>query len=100
MTKVKFIKKDAQINIKCGAGFVEKLHKLLAGLISDKTDEELDAYKKAINDTTLTELPEMWMDNVSIISSLIGLLESEAEAQGQVFEEDIDEKPDAPSSEE
>ena len=100
MTKVKFIKKDAQITIKCGAGFVEKLHKLLAGLITDKTNEELDAFKKAVNDNTLTEFPELWMENVSIISSLISLLESEAEAQGQVFEEDIDEKADDAPSEE
>lgn len=99
MTKVKFIKKDAQITIKCGAGFVEKLHKLLAGLISDKTDEEFEAYKKAIDDTTLTELPELWMENVAIITSLITLLEKEAEAQGQIFEEEVDDTPAQTSAE-
>jgi archaellum biogenesis ATPase FlaH len=91
MSKATFIKQDAKIQIQVSTAFIQKVQKLLTTLISEVSDEQYEAYKKAIQDVTLTELPESWMDNIAILASLVALIEQEAEKQGFTYEQDIDE---------
>lgn len=91
MSKATFIKQDAKIQIQVSTAFIQKVQKLLTTLISEISDEQYEAYKKAIQDVNLTELPESWMDNIAILASLVALIEQEAQNQGFTYEQDIDE---------
>jgi hypothetical protein len=91
MPKATFIKQDAKIQIQVSTAFIQKIQKLLTGLISEVSDEEYEAYKKAIQDVTLTELPETWMDNIAILASLVAVIEQAASEQGFTYEQDVDE---------
>ena len=91
MAKATFIKQDAKIQIQVSTAFIQKVQKVLTTLISEVSDEEYEAYKRAIQDVNLTELPENWMDNIAILASLVALIEQEAEKQGFTYEQDIDE---------
>jgi len=90
MSKVTMIKNDAVITISIGSAFLQKLQKVLVQLISDKSEEEIEDYKKAIQDATLEELPEPWMENLLVINTLLRSIEHEAIKSGQTYEENID----------
>ena len=46
MSKVTMIKNDAVITISIGSAFLQKVQKVLVQLISDKSEEEIEDYKK------------------------------------------------------
>jgi hypothetical protein len=90
MDKVKMIKKDASIGIKVGAGFLQKLQKLLFFIAADLTEEQLDQFKKeAESFKEGSQFSEDWMEHITTISVLLKELEKAAEEQGFTYEEDI-----------
>jgi hypothetical protein len=90
MSKVTMIKSDAVISINIGSAYLKRVQKVLVQLISDKSEEELEEFKKAIQDETLEELPEPWMENLLVINTLLRSIEHEAIKSGQTYEENID----------
>ena len=92
MSKVTMIKNDAVITISVGSAFLQKVQKVLVQLISDKSEEEIEDYKKAIQDTTLDELPEPWMENLLVIITLLRTIETEAVSSGHTYQKDVDDE--------
>jgi len=90
MSKVTMIKNDAVITISIGSAFLQKVQKVLVQLISDKSEEEIEDYKKAIQDATLEELPEPWMENLLVINTLLRTIETEAVNSGHTYEKNED----------
>jgi hypothetical protein len=90
MPKVTMIKNDAVITISIGSAFLQKVQKVLVQLISDKSEEEIEDYKKAIQDVTLEELPEPWMENLLVINTLLRTIETEAVNSGHTYEKNED----------
>lgn len=78
--KTTFIKKDAIITIKVGAGYLERLQVLLVSLVDGKSAEELSEITEIIkagkgdNDKDIA--------NIETVASLIKALEQGATAQG------------------
>lgn len=63
---------DTLVPLEIGTGFVGKLYELLGFLIMDKSNEELEALEKAINDDTYENEP--WMKNyVTVVTLLKGI---------------------------
>ena len=90
MDKIKMIKKDASIEIKIGAGFMQRIQKLLFYIASDLTAEQLDKFKlEAESFKEGSEFTEDWMEHITTISVLLKELQDAAEQQGFAYEEDI-----------
>jgi hypothetical protein len=90
MSKVTMIKNDAVITISIGAAFLQKVQKVLVQLLSDRSEEDIEEYKKMVQDTTLEELPEAWMENLLVINTLLRTIETEAVSSGQTYQKEID----------
>lgn len=86
---VTMIKKDAVINIQVSTAFLQRAHEMLASLTAEKTDEEIESFKKLL-ETNPQELPEEWMEHLLLLSRLIQVIESEAVKQGFTYEQTID----------
>lgn len=84
------IKNDAVVTISIGSAFLKRIQKVMVQLISDRTDEEIEEFKKLIQDVTLEELPEPWMENLLIVNTLLRSIEQQAIESGQTYEKDID----------
>jgi hypothetical protein len=89
MPKVKMIKHDALIKIEIGAGFMERLQKILFYFATQATPEELEEYKKLLENKQ--ELTEDWMEHLTTLTALIKELETKADEQGFSYESDLDE---------
>ena len=84
------IKKDAQIDIKIGTGFVQKLQKVMMQLAAELTPEQLELYKtEAGSFKEGSEFTEEWMTSITTISMLLREIETEAEKQGFIYEGNI-----------
>jgi len=83
------IKKDALINIQVNTAFLQRAHEMLASLTAEKTDEEIENFKKLL-ETNPQDLPEDWMEHLVLISRLIQVIESEAVKQGFTYDQTID----------
>jgi hypothetical protein len=92
---VTMMKKDAVINIQIGTGFLQRMQQVVAGLASEHTEEELDAFHELVKKGQ-TEFSEEWMDHLFILSAFVHLVEKEAISQGATFEKEVD----TPSTEE
>lgn len=86
---VKMIKKDAIISINVGVGFLQKLHEMLAFLVAERTQEEIEQYRNLVNEIT-TEFPEPWMDHLYYVTSLIRNIEDEAVKQNMTYDKEVD----------
>ncbi len=84
MEGTKMIKKDAQINITVGVGFLQKLHELMVSIISVRTEEEIQTLK-SITDQGVTEFPEQWMEDFMTVTTLVKAIEQAADTQGFVY---------------
>jgi hypothetical protein len=90
-TKLKMIKKDASVDIKIGAGFLQKIQKIMFYIASGVTPEQVEQYKaEAEKFTENSEFSEEWMEHLNTISILIREIEAKATEQGFTYEEDID----------
>lgn len=92
MSKVKMIKKDAKINIEIGTGFLQKLQKLMMYVVADLKEEDVKRYSEESKTyDAAVGFSEDWMEHLTTVSILIKEIEEKAEAQGAVYEKDIDE---------
>lgn len=89
--KVKMIKQDAIIKIEIGTGFLKKLQHLLLYITQDLTTEQLENYKKIVQEGS--EFTEEWMDSLNTISFLLKEIEAKADEQGFIFEMNVDDLP-------
>jgi len=89
MSTITMIKKDALINIQVNTAFLQRAHEMLASLTAEKTDEEIENFKKLL-ETNPQDLPEDWMEHLVLISRLIQVIESEAVKQGFTYDQTID----------
>lgn len=91
--KITKIKADAVVSIKIGTGFLQKLQKIMVQLIADKSVEDLDELKLAIEEfeKNKQEFPEDWMDNLYTLTLLVREIESELIKEGHTYEEEISE---------
>ena len=96
--KVKMIKQDALIKIEIGTAFLKKLQHLLLHITQDLTPEQLENYKKVIEEQG--EFTEDWMDSLNTISFLLKEIEAKADEQGFIFEMNIDDLPASTTEEE
>lgn len=87
---VTMIKKDALVNIQVSTGFIQKVQEMLATLTSEKTEEEIETFKKLL-ETNPLELPEEWMEHLLLLSRLIQVIELEATKQGFTYEVAVNE---------
>lgn len=91
MDKIKMIKKDAVVDIKIGAGFLQKIQKIMFYIAAQLTPEQVEQFKKeAESFKEGSEFSEEWMDHLTTISILIKEVEKEADKQGFVYEDNID----------
>lgn len=84
------IKNDAILTITIGAAFLQKVQKVLVQILSDRSEEDIEQYKKMVQDTTLEELPEHWMENLLVINTLLRTIETEAVSSGQTYQKEVD----------
>lgn len=90
MDKIKMIKKDAAIEIKIGAPFLQKIQKLLVYVASTITPEQLEQYKKeAESFKSDSEFSEDWMEHITTLSILLKEIETKAEEQGFTYDQDL-----------
>lgn len=95
MSKITVIKGDAVVSIKIGAGFLQKLQKIMINIISDKSAEDLDVFKQAMESRkdNNADLPEPWMDDLSTLTILINEIETTLIKEGFTEEQEIEDTP-------
>lgn len=86
---ITMIKKDALINLQVSTGFLQKVQQMLAALTSERTDEEIESFKKLL-ETNPQDLPEQWMEHLVLLSTLLQVIEAEAVKQGFTYEASVD----------
>lgn len=86
---ITMIKKDAVVNLQIGTGFLQKIQQVLAGIVSEHTEEELQEFQ-ALVEKNETDFPEDWMDHIYTLSLFIRTVEAEAVKQGATYEQDLD----------
>lgn len=94
MSKVTMIKSDAVVNVSIGSAFLKKVQKLTIQIVSDRSEEEIEKFKELIQDETLEELPEQWMETLLVVNTLLRAIETEAVKSGQTYEKDVDDSED------
>jgi hypothetical protein len=86
--KIKTIKHDAIVKIEIGTGFLQKLQQVFLYLAKDLTQEQLDKYKKEVENQE--GFSEDWMNHITTISVLLKEVEERAADQGFVTEQEIE----------
>jgi hypothetical protein len=89
MSTVTLIKADAMIDIKIGAGFLQKLQQVLTSMVDERSEEELQAFNQ-LNALDSADYPEPWMENLVTIFSLIKTIEEAAAVQGLTYDSPMD----------
>jgi mannitol/fructose-specific phosphotransferase system IIA component len=85
---IKMLKKDAQVPITVGAGFIQKLQSMLVAILADRTEEEITVLQNLIEQGQ--EPSEPWMDHVQILMSLLNELDNSAIANGLTIDKEVD----------
>lgn len=85
--KLTLIKKDAQIPLIVGTGFLSRLQQVLLSLLEDKTEEELQILTNHIQENSVPV--DTWMYHFETISLLIREIEAKAFEKGLVEEVDV-----------
>ena len=82
------------MSIKIGTGYLQKLQQLLLYILTGRTKEDMEEYKKHATSTPQEkDLPEDWMNHVRTVSALISNIEQEAESSKQTVD-----APDEPAT--
>lgn len=91
MSKITMIKKDAIISIKISSGFLQMLQRTMMFIVTDKTEEDLENFKKAVeeHESTNEDFPETWMDSLFTMTVLIKEIETSFINEGETFDEEI-----------
>lgn len=90
MANVTMIKKDALINLQIGTGFLQKLQQVLVSLTEGRTEEELQNFKD-LAESKAPEFPEIWMENIITVATIINEIEQSAIKQGQTYDQEMTE---------
>lgn len=85
MSTVQMIKKDAIINVQISSGFLQKLQQMLAALITQRTDEEIENLKQLM-ESKPQEITEEWMEHIVVLVTLVNGIQNEAIKQGATYE--------------
>ena len=88
MATIKMLKKDAQVPIVVGAGFIQKLQSMLFALIAERTEDEMAVLQKLIEQGQ--EPAEPWMDHIQTLMALLNELDNAAIANGFTVDKEID----------
>ncbi len=83
-----YIPKDAQIPITIGAGYLQRLHKMLIYLIHDKTKDEVDEFNENLKNNTIPE--DSWMYHYHTIQTFVIMAEDTAIKKNITIVKDID----------
>lgn len=94
MSKVTMIKSDAVVNVSIGSAFLKRIQRLTIQIVSERSEEEIEEFKKLIQDQTLEELPEQWMETLLVANTLVRAIETEAINSGQTYEKDVEDAAD------
>jgi len=87
--KLKYIKRDAAIDIKVGTQLLLKLQQMMVFLLLDKSEEELKDFEAKAPTLQQEDLQEdSWQYHFLTLRDLVFHLEAQAEAQGFVQEMD------------
>ena len=86
MSKVTMINTDAKVNLTFGSGFIQKLQQLTLWIATNKSEEELENFKKLVESNS--PLEEDWMNHLHTMSILINEVERVATESGQTYEQD------------
>lgn len=97
MSKVTMIKNDAVVSIQVSAGFLAKIQKMMIGIISEKSSEEIEQFKKEVEDLKKEsaenvqnkELSEDWMESLYTLTLLVTEIEKTLIKEGHTYEEEI-----------
>jgi hypothetical protein len=87
MAKIKMIKNDAVVQIGIGAGFMQKIQTMLMNITSKLSMDDIKTYKELVDNSQ--PFTETWMEDVTILTTLLKELEDKANEQGLIFEEDV-----------
>lgn len=87
METITYIKKDALIPIIIGASFISRLQQALIFITDDKTDDELEAFKKAMIDKTPLD---GWMLHCETLALLIKEIEDSAVNNGFTEDKEVE----------
>lgn len=79
-----FIKKDALLSIKVGAGYLQRLQTLLINILDSKSEEELKRIEDMIRDGRSEEEKEIY--DIETIFMIIKTIEDTAHNDGQTEE--------------
>jgi hypothetical protein len=87
METITYIKKDALIPITIGTSFTSRLQQALIFLTDDKTESELEVFKRALTD----KIPlDGWMLHCETLALLIKEIEDSAIDKGMTEDKDIE----------
>ena len=78
--EVHYIPKDALIPIDIGAGYLERLHKMLVFLLHDKTKEQVEEFNTLLKSNSIPE--DTWMYHYHTIQTFIVMVEDIAIKKG------------------
>lgn len=95
MAKVTMIKSDAVVNIKIGSGFLNRLQKVMFGIMMDKSPEEIEDFKKQSEDIKNQkeqnpDFTEDWMNHLFTLTVLINEVEQTIINEGMTFEKEME----------
>jgi hypothetical protein len=91
MEKVTMIKKDAQVNITVGVGFLESLQSSMVYVSSQQTQEELNQYEQEAQTITHPlSFSKPWMTLLFSLSNMVYAIEQAAISQGCTYDEEQD----------
>jgi hypothetical protein len=87
MSNIKMIKKDANIQVTFGSGFIQKIQAIVVHMVNERTDEELVEFQRLAQANE--ELTLEWMEHLATMMLLMNEIELKAEEQGFTYDADI-----------
>lgn len=87
MSNIKMIKKDANIQVTFGSGFIQKIQAIVVHMVNERTDEELAEFQRLAQANE--ELTLEWMEHLATMMLLMNEIELKAEEQGFTYDADI-----------
>lgn len=79
--QVPVIQSDAQIQLTVGTPYIKRLQELMFYLVIDKTEDQLDAFSKELENGTGT-FSEDWMTHYFTVMVFLTTVDSAAQEQG------------------
>jgi hypothetical protein len=89
------LKKDAVLNVKIGAGYVNRIYKLINYLYKDVSDKDREQFEQemlqAAQDKDFEKVYDAdWKNSIITAAMLLGSIQIAASEQNQTYEQKID----------